>query len=197
MSNNKKYFSSCWLVIVCFFINVSSHAQKRGEYSLIGYTGGGISFFAGDAGTPSDLNTELSKTKPIGTLRLMWQPDHLLSVGLETGVTNFYSYKIQDNVNAEVQVKAVPFLIVFSMPLAKNLRIFAGPGGYFITSKLNYQQETNSNTFSLGWMIAGSYSYPISKACDIATEFKWLNARETKDGSLSLQVLLKWKILTW
>ncbi len=180
-----------------FFINNNLYSQARGEYSLIGYAGGGISFFAGDAGTPSDLNTELSKTKAIGTLRLMWQPDHLLGIGLESGWTNFYSYKVQGSVNGEVNVRAVPLLLVFSMPLAKNLKIFAGTGGYFMTSDLDYQQQTKSNTFSLGWMAALSYSYPISKTCDIATEFKWLNARETKDGSLSLQILLRWKILTW
>jgi hypothetical protein len=100
-------------------------------------------------------------------------------------------------VNAKVNVKAVPLIIVFSMPLMKHVNIFAGPGGYFVTSKLDFDQQTNSNTFSLGWMVAGSYSYPISKACDIAAEFKWLNARETRDGSLSLQVLLKWKLLNW
>jgi len=181
----------------CFFINANSYSQKAGVYSLNVYAGGGISFFAGEAGTPTELNTTLSKTKPIGTLRVMWQPDHLLGLGLESGLVNFYSYDIHDTINGNTDVSAVPVIIAFSMPLVKHLKVFFGPGGYFITSKVDYKLKTHSNTFSLGWMAALSYSKPISKTCDIATEFKWLNARETRDGSLSLQVMLKWKFLSW
>lgn len=173
-------------------------AKKSGEYALVAYVGGGISFFMGDAGTPAGLKATKTIVNPIGTLRIMWQPDHLLRVGLETGWTNFYSYKVDDNnVKGKVNVQSIPILLVFSMPVFQRFNIYAGPGSYLITSKLNYETETNSTTLSLGWMAAVSFEYPLNNKLGLVSEFKWLNSWETKDQSLSLQIHLRWKFLTW
>src|SRR5882724_5197759 len=93
-------------------------AKKSGEYALVAYIGGGISFFTGDAGTPAGLNATKTVVNPVGTFRIMWQPDHLLRVGLESGWTNFYSYSVEDNsVKGKVHVQSIPILLVFSMPV--------------------------------------------------------------------------------
>ncbi len=141
---------------------MSLHIGKQGLYSLNVFVGGGVSFYLANPGTPADLKSQVSQTHPIGTLRVMWYPDHLLRVGLETGITNFYSYKIHDTISGSVVVQAVPLLLVFSMPITKHISLFAGPGGYFITSKLDFEGQNQAGTFSLGWMAAGSYEYPIN-----------------------------------
>jgi hypothetical protein len=170
---------------------------KEGLYSLNLFAGGGLSFYLANAGTPADLKSRVSKTHPIGTLRIMWYPDHLLKIGLETGITNFYSYKIQDSISGNVVEQAIPILLVFSMPITKHINIFAGPGVYFVTSKLDFEGTTQSSTFSLGWMAAGSYEYPINDKLGLAGEIKLFNAFETKDISLSVQIQLRWKIMEW
>ncbi|MBZ5856122.1 outer membrane beta-barrel protein [Flavihumibacter profundi] len=204
MSKNNLYCIS-WIVLLQF-IHVPSMAQdksgieaegKRGIYSLNVFAGGGVSFYLANPGTPSDVKSQVSRIHPTGTLRVMWYPDHLLKVGLETGITNFYSYKIQDSISGNVVVQAVPLLLVFSMPITKRINIFAGPGGYFITSKLDYEGQTKSKTFSVGWMAAGSYEYPINDKVGLAGEIKLLNAFETKDVSMSLQIQLRWKFMEW
>ena len=173
-------------------------AKKSGEYALVLYAGGGISFFAGDAGTPAGLNATKTLVSPIATFRVMWQPDHLLRVGLESGWMNFYSYKAEDNsIKGKVNVRAIPIILVFSMPLLQRFTMYAGPGSFIVTSKLDYETETKSATFGLGWMAALSYEYPINSKLGIVSEFKWLNCWETKDQSLSLQIHLRWKFLTW
>jgi len=204
MSKNSVYCIYWLILIQC--IHVPSIAQQKGDtfpvskqglYSLNVFVGGGVSYYLVDPGTPADLKSQISKTHPIGTLRIMWYPDNLLRVGLESGITNFYSYKIQDSISGGVVVQAVPLLLVFSMPITKRINLFAGPGGYFITSKLDFEGKTQAGTFSLGWMAAGSYEYPINDKLRLAGEIKLLNAFETKDISLSVQIQLRWKIKEW
>jgi hypothetical protein len=173
-------------------------AKKSGEFALVAYVGGGVSFFTGDAGTPLGLKATKTIVNPVGTLRIMWQPDHLLRVGLESGWTNFYSYKVEDNnVKGKVNVQSIPILLVFSMPVFQRFNVYAGPGGYIITSKLNYQTQTNSTTLSLGWMAAVSFEYPLNDKLGLVSELKWLDSFETKDQSLTVQIQLRWKFLTW
>jgi len=173
-------------------------AKKSGEYALVAYVGGGVSFFAGNTGTPEGLTATKSLVSPAATFRIMWQPDHLLRVGLESGWTRFYSYKVVDNnVKGKVHVQAVPIILVFSMPLFQRFNIYAGPGSYIVTSSLNYETQTTSSTFGLGWMAAVAYEYPLNNKLALVSEFKWLNCWETKDQSLTLQIHLRWKFLTW
>ena len=204
MSKNK--INGIGLLVLLIFIHVPSFAQeksvtavteKRGPYSLNVFGGGGVSFYVADPGSPSGLKSQTSQTHAIGTLRVMWYPDHLLRIGLETGITDFYSYKIQDSISGSLVVQAVPLLLVFSMPIAKRFNVYLAPGGYFITSKLDFKGYTKSGTFSLGWMVAGSYEYPINDKLGIAGEVKLLDAFETKDASLSVQIQLRWKFMEW
>ena len=76
----------------------------------------------------------------------------------------------------------------------KRVSIFAGIGSYWLTTRLNYDGQVKSKTFSLGSNIALSYIQPLSKTLGLAAEAKWMNAFETKDNLLSLQVLLVWQI---
>jgi len=191
-----------FLICICFPSlaqdkPMTTDSTKTGSYSLNLFAGGGVSFYVGNPGTPSGLNYQTTETHAIGTLRIMWYPDHLLRIGLETGITDFYSYKIQDSVSVSAVVQAVPLLLVFSMPVARHFNVYVAPGGYFITSKLNFEGSAKSETFSLGWMVAGSYDYPINDRLGLAGEVKLLDAFESKEACLSVQIQLRWKFLEW
>jgi hypothetical protein len=176
----------------------SSVAKKRGEYSLLVYAGGGISFYTGRSGEPEGFSNEVNRTAFAGTLRVMWQPDHLLSVGFETGWTQFYSYSTQQgSLTSHTDVTAVPLLVVFSMPVVKRVHVFTGVGGYLVSTKLNYLEETSSSTLSLGWMAAANYVYPLNKKFSIAGEIKYANAYENEDANISVQLQLVWTLTTW
>jgi hypothetical protein len=204
MSKNK--LNGIVLLVFLIGIHVPSFAQdksmiatseKRGLYSLNVFAGGGVSFYVGNPGSPSGLKSQTSQTHAIGTLRVMWYPDHLLRIGVETGITDFYSYTFHDSLSGSLVVQAVPLLLVFSMPVTKRINVYMAPGGYFITSKLGYNGNAKSGTFSLGWMVAGSYEYPVNDQLGIAGEVKLLDAFETRDASLSVQIQLRWKFMEW
>ncbi len=161
--------------------------------------GGGLSYYtAAINNEPIGIQTNVVRSGPAATIRVMWQPQFRLRLGIETGFTNFYSYSLKNgSINGKLDLSAIPILVTWSMPVVKRVRIYAGFGSYFLTSHLNYTGKVKSTTFSLGSNIALSYVQPISKNVGIAVEGKWANAFETKDNALSLQLHFCWTFLEW
>jgi hypothetical protein len=180
-------------------LRFTSKPGKAGRYALVAYFNGGAGFFFSSRGAPAYLQPQLSRINPVGTVRILWHPDHLLKAGLESGYIKFYSYTLKDSAgnSGRVSLEAVPLLLVWSMSLTKRLNIFAGSGAYFLKTRLDYGGKSTAQKFSVGWMAAASYIFPISKHSGIGTEFKWLYAAETSDGNLCLQLQYVWKFAKW
>lgn len=177
----------------------TSRPTGRGQYSFVAYFGGGMGYYASNGGIPEYLRPTVSKWNGVGTLRVMWHPDHLLKAGLETGYITLYSYKLKDSAGrtGKIALNATPILVEWSMSLKNRINIFAGSGLYILNTKLDYDGKVNSNKLSVGWMAAASYIYPIAKEVGIGTEIKWLYAAETSNGSICGQLQLVWRFLKW
>lgn len=177
----------------------TSQGNKRGEYALVLYAGGGLSYYLSAGGAPKYLQPDLKKFSPMGSLRLMWHPDHLIKVGVETGRLTFLNYTAKDSAGnvAKVQTNAVPLLIEWTMALTKRFNVFAGSGVYFLTTNLDYAGKSTSSKLSIGWMAAASYIHPLSRNLGLGTELKWMDAAESTDGALCLQLQLVWKFVRW
>lgn len=179
--------------------DLNNSKRKRGQYSLVAYVGGGVGYYFSVAGVPAYLNPEVSKYSPVTTFRIMWHPDHLVRVGIETGRLRFLSYRFKDSLgnDGRIMVNAVPLLVEWSMAVKERLHLFAGSGVYFLTTKMNYAGEARSKKLSIGWMAAASYMQPLSKDLNLGMELKWMDAAETTDGSFVLQLQLVWRFLKW
>ncbi|QMW02369.1 hypothetical protein [Spirosoma foliorum] len=183
--------------------------STRGPYTLVVTAGGGLSYYSTHLGVPAALEqTHVSRFGVPSSLRVMWYPDHRLRMGLETGWTTMYSYKGQvAGDNAHVYVSAIPILLVFSMPLAwlrgtdkslvRRLAITAGTGLYVNHSRLDYDGTVFSNTNSLGWMAAASYTYPIGRKFRVAGELKWFDAVATENAAFTAELQLVWRAFSW
>ena len=68
----------------------------------------------------------------------MWNPEHLLSLGLESGYQYLYSLDVSDydtefgNTNVTASMYTVPVFIVFSMKVFPNIKLSAGTGVYLL-----------------------------------------------------------------
>ncbi|RYZ21760.1 MAG: hypothetical protein EOO16_11735 [Chitinophagaceae bacterium] len=203
MRNRKPIFFSFFLLLT-FAAQAqepefTSKPGRIGDHALVAYINGGAGFFFSGRGAPDYLRPALRRVNPVGTVRILWHPDHLLKVGLESGYIKFYEYGLKDSVgnNGKVSLEAVPLLLVWSMSLSKHVNIFAGSGGYFLKTNLDYMGKSTARKFSVGWMAAASYIWPIGKNAGLGTEFKWLYAAETSNGNLCLQVQYVWKFAKW
>lgn len=182
---------------------------KRGPYTVVITVGGGLSYYSTHLGVPPTLQEPgVQRLGTPVTLRAMWYPDHRLRLGLETGIVPMYSYKgTASGEQARVGVSAVPVLIVFSMPLAwlsgterslaRRLSVSGGSGAYILRSNLDYAGSVNSNRLSVGWMLGGSYTQPISRRFRVATEVKWYNVTATEDAAFVVQLQLVWRAFSW
>lgn len=177
----------------------SSQPQKRGEYGWVAYVSGGAGIYVSNSGAPAYLNPKVSNSSHVANVRIMWHPDHLLKVGLETGHMTFYSYTFTDStgVRGKTKLSAIPVLFEWTMAVTKRLNLFAGSGVYFLRTNLDYQGRTKSPKLSIGWMAAGSYIHPLSTNVGLGTELKWMEAAETSNGIISLQLQLVWKFMKW
>jgi hypothetical protein len=200
--------SKVFIFCICSIISLTIHSQeegftsepvKRGEYSLVAYISGGFGVYVSNAGAPSYLQPNVSNSGRAGTFRLMWHPDHLLKVGIETGHLTFYTYTFQDSVrnSGKVRLNATPLLIEWTMAVSKRLNVFAGSGVYFLTTHLDYAGKTSAKKASIGWMAAASYIHPLSENVGLGTEIKWMDPAETTDGLITAQLQLVWRFKKW
>lgn len=204
MCVKKCFIVFAWFCLIC----LSGYGQeeeftlqpsKRGAYAWVVTASGGAGYFVSNQGAPPFLSRKISNLSHVTNVRLMWHPDHLLHVGVETGHLTFYTYRFRDSVAREgtVRLTAIPVLIEWNMAVTKRLNLFVGSGVYFLRTNLDYRGKTTSKKLSIGWMAAGSYIHPLSANVGLGTELKWMNATETANGILSLQLQLVWKFLNW
>jgi hypothetical protein len=173
-------------------------SPPRGPYALVAYGGLGASLYARDPDLPGFLDAQVSPWGFMGTARLMWHPDHLLRIGIESGRSRFFGYRFGDASEAgEVDVHAVPLLLVWSMPVTPRGNVFLGYGYYRITSELSYLGSVSSSTWSMGWMAAANYVHPINDRLGLGAELKWMNASEARNSVFGAQAVLQWRAFTW
>ena len=95
----------------------SNYAQlKDSTFHVSAYLGVGYSRFISDI----DID-QLNKSGFSGTIRLMWEPDHLLSLGLESGYLQLYRLNNKqvsvsgNDFEVSTELTAIPIFTVFSM----------------------------------------------------------------------------------
>jgi hypothetical protein len=171
----------------------------KGRYSLVAYLNGGAGYYFSSRGAPAFLNPKLTRVNPVYTARVMWHPDHQIKVGLESGLVRFYSYSLTDSAgkSGHIALEGIPILLVWSMSVTHHFNIFAGSGAYILNTKVDYGTKSTASKFSVGWMAAASYIWPVAKHSGLGAEFKWLYAAETSNGNLCLQLQYVWKFAQW
>ena len=177
-------------------------AQRGGDslFSVVAAAGGGYAQYV----APYDPAFDINRNGAALTLRVMWHPDHLLRVGLETGWSRMYAYTLKDvqtpfgPTQTSLGLSAIPMLLVFSMPVLPRVQLFGGTGVYYMNSRTrSFGTIVDVREFSQGWMLAGAYAFPVSRGADVSLELKWLGATQFEDAVLTLQVLGSLRLLEW
>ena len=201
MFNKIKIHITLATLIISFSACLSqSYSQTDDpEYAVTAYINAGYSRFI------SELDYEdLNKSGFSGTIRLMWEPEHLLSIGIESGYLQLYDIStqrtIQDTItfNGSSELTAVPILMVFSMELFKNFKLSVGSGMFLLTSKVDaLGNPVNSNQVSTGVFGSASYYHPLSHTISLGGEIKYYLINKIEDGSLNFQLSLQYRFLTY
>jgi hypothetical protein len=184
------------IMIICLLLVGAAHSQT---YYLNGYAGFGYARFL----TDMDFDG-LNKNGYNFKLRLMWQPEHMLRVGLESGYDHLYSAKAS-NLNtdfgptdARASLTAIPILFVVGMEILPHIELLGGIGSTIMNSYFEaYGVEAKSSQLSTSYFVAGRYEHPINESFAVGGEINFYHISKIEDSTLSLQFILTYRILSW
>ena len=173
--------------------------QNEKTYSISTELGAGYSRYF----TTMDYD-DLNQNGFSGTVRVMWNPEHLLSLGLESGYQYLYSLDVSDfstefgNTNVKASMYTIPIFIVFSMKVLPNIKLSAGSGVYLLfNSGELFGDELKSNQISIGAHMGISYTYPISNSMAIGGELLYSYFSKLQDQTVALQFLFVYDLFRY
>jgi hypothetical protein len=187
------------IISLAAFLSQSYSQSSNSDYAITAYINGGYSRFI------SELeDNDLNKNGFSGTIRLMWEPEHMLSLGIESGYIDLYQFDTQNaqafgnTFEVSSSLTAVPILTIFSMEIFENFKLSIGSGIFILTSKVDaLNNPVQSDLVSTGTLASGSYYYPLSRTISLGGEIKYYLINKIEDGSLNLQFSLQYKFLTY
>jgi hypothetical protein len=184
---------------VTFFSNAYSQNADT-TYKVNAVLGLGYSYFISSLSELGGFNPHSFNA----TAKIMWQPEHLLRVGIESGYLSFYSYKqsgfTSDYGTTDIKssLSALPIFLVFSMEVFEEFEISTGVGVYFLFSEIDsYNNKVSSSVFSNGYCSSVSYYFQLNMDFKIGGELKYYYISKIEDADLSLQVVLKYNFLEY
>ena len=178
----------------------SNYAQlKDSTFHVSAYLGVGYSRFISDI----DID-QLNKNGFSGTIRLMWEPDHLLSLGLESGYLQLYRLNNKqvsvsgNDFEVSTELTAIPIFTVFSMKIVENFKLSIGSGLLILNSSVDaLGNPVSSSQTSTGAFGAASYLYPLSRMFYLGGEVKYTYINKIENGDLSLELMLRVNLLSY
>jgi hypothetical protein len=192
------------LISVIFFISITIFPQSNDTlYYLTAELGAGYSRYI------TTLDTkDLNQNGFSGTVRIMWHPEHLLSLGIETGYQYLYSLKSTYNIEGfgPSEVKAsmicVPIMGIYSMkifPKTIPQLEFKFSSGVFLLYNTGeaFGDKIKSSQISIGFPGAATYLHPLNDIFSIGGELKYYYVSKIQDADLSLQVVFAYKFLEY
>lgn len=190
----RKFFLAGILVVFVLL----SHASSKTYYLNIFASGGYARFI-----TDMDLSG-IDKNGLATSFRIMWQPEHLLRIGLESGYNYLYSYEENGietefgTTDAKSSLSSIPVFFVMAMQLSSAIDISAGLGPSFLkTSFESFDWQTKSTQISTSYYVACSYKQPLSKKILLGGELRFYRIHKIDDSTLSLQLTIGYRLLSW
>ncbi|MEI6683483.1 MAG: hypothetical protein WCO44_12680 [Bacteroidota bacterium] len=123
--------------------------------------------------------------------KFFWEPEHRLSLGLESGYYKLFRAKGQltDNTIGQVDRSVIPLLFLIRMRIIDNINVGIGTGIALITNKIaGGGQKIVTETLSLSnFELSGAYIYPLNKHLLLGGEVKLFHFGNTEDTMYSIQ----------
>jgi hypothetical protein len=188
MKNYKFYL----VILFCFFsLNLLAQKDNRGQvkkhmFSL--YAGVGPNYYF------NNLVIAKNYVQPWNyslTARLMWEPEHFISLGIESGYCQLYTvkYAAPSLWPARITKIAVPVQLVVSMKFLKNYYADLSIGQSNLVDKFSspYMGSFETSSWSLAdFGITLGYKYPINNRVSVGAESKFFHSTKNKDSNLAL-----------
>ena len=126
------------------------------------------------------------------SLRLFWEPEYRLSLGVESGYYRLFKVKgtLDTGMPFEIDRDVIPMILLARMRVADNFFLGTGFGLALIKNKsLGENEKIKTNTLSLSnYEMSAAYIYPLNLRLRIGGEMKVYNYGSLNDWLFTLQV---------
>jgi hypothetical protein len=127
------------------------------------------------------------------SLKFFWEPEHRLSLGLESGYYRLYKVKSPNYADDHIQatMTAVPLLLCIRMRIVDHFYLGAGAGLAVMYNNVTAKEvKVSSKIWSLSnYRFSGSYIYPLGKHWLVGGEIGVINFGKAEDWIYSVQAL--------
>jgi hypothetical protein len=190
----KKIIAASCLVFISFGLMAQPKEGRSASFSV-----------SGGVGMVHYINTlkvganSIDEDHGCFSFRVMWEPEHRLSLGVESGYYTFYNLSktatTSNPLTGESSLSIVPILINLRMRVVKNFYLTAGPGVSILFSKTTALGSTaESSQLSLAdYQTSALYLRPFNKRISLGAELKFLSIGKTEDNAVSLQAMAVYK----
>jgi hypothetical protein len=146
-----------------------------------------------------EIGKDEATTNSLGvSLKFFWEPEHRLSLGLESGFYRLYSVrsKTYTDLTGQASMSAIPLLLTIRMRIIDNFYLSAGAGLALMFNKVTgIDNKVTSTILSLSnYQFSGSYIYPLSRHWLVGGEFKVLNFGKAADWMYTVQAVCAFKL---
>ncbi|NCD70040.1 outer membrane beta-barrel protein [Mucilaginibacter agri] len=123
------------------------------------------------------------------TGRVMWEPEHLLSLGVETGYYRLYTYNTPQPNHVHIANTAIPIQIVVSMKFLQSFYANFSMGQSVLLNKI--ETENNDNFSASSFSVADfggtlGYRKMLGNRFSISTEAKFYYSSGFVDRNIAL-----------
>jgi hypothetical protein len=123
------------------------------------------------------------------TGRVMWEPEHLLSVGIETGYYRLYTFNTPPPNQVHIANSAIPIQVVISMKFLQTFYFNFSMGQSVLLNKIHTEENGNfsASSFSLAdFSGALGYRHRLSDRFSIGAETKYYYSSGFVDRNIAL-----------
>lgn len=189
------------IILVFLLVNISLWGQDTTKHKIRLLTSVGASF---NLSGLDNLPAEARKSGFAGTLIVQWQPEHRLSVGLETGIL-FLSKIEKENVTTQFGKtslyslwQCVPILVTFGMRFGDRFTVY-GAFGYYDVIAVNKSFENTVATSQLNAGLATAFEYyvPLNSKISLGIRFAYHNISELEQNLVTSQVSCRYALFEW
>lgn len=168
-----------------------SDAAQPKQRGFVAYAGIGPNYYFNNLVLTKNKVNELNYSV-IG--RFMWEPEHRLSLGIETGYVRLYTEKFSGS-NGDVHIinGAIPILLTASMKVRKSFYVNFGMGRSFMLNRVTTSNYGNFNATILSLSdLSGTIGYKrqLNRRISLCTEAKFYYAAKADDKNIALVFLM-------
>ena len=185
-------------ILCCFFTNVSlaqaDNNPPAKQYKFALYAGVGPNIYFNNLVVAKNFVQELNYSF---SGKIMWEPGHLLSLGIETGYYKMYSVNDKSQSDVNISNAIVPFQLVVGMKFLKTFYCDFSAGQSLLINKVSTPDNGNisSTSYSLGdFGLSVGYRRQVKERISISAEVKLFYSSQLNDKNMALLFMVGYKL---